>query len=202
MALLTAAEARLLIPQLTNDDANLTTMIDRAEGAIASWCRWPKPDGVGRPMLEQSTYTFYLNGPAFADFLRLDLPMRPVQSITSIHDDPDRDYGAGELVPASDYDLDADAGEVFLRPESSHGWSRARRAIRVVGVFGLNEADDVEDIKQAIAMLVKHWWDLRHTQGVASATQAGQSQTRREEPLPAAVRQLAGRLRLWGSEIA
>jgi len=192
----------LYVPQLTQDDSTLGTLIDRAEGALAMWLRWPIPDGFGRPTLEQQTYTFFLNGPAYADFMRLDLPIRPIQSITSIHDDPDRVYGADTLVAASDYEVDKNKGEIFLLPQATHSWNHARRTIKVVCDCGLVESQDVEVAKQAIVMLVKHWWELRHTQGLASATQGGQSQARRSEALPVHVTQLVSHWRTWGAEVA
>lgn len=202
MAILSSAEALLYLPQLSSVGTSLDDFIARAEGQLAAWARWPIADGAGRPNLEQATYTFYLDGPAFADFMRLDLPIKPIQSITSIHDDPDREYGASTLVAASDYETDDDAGEIYLLPNASHSWNRARRTIRVIGVFGLNPADDHQDIKHGIALLAKHFWDLRHTQGNASVTQGPQSRTRREEGLPVQVKQAVARLRMWGAEIA
>jgi hypothetical protein len=198
MALLTPAEAREMIPALTNDDALLTTFIARAEQMLAKWCRFPAADAASAPQLEQQTYTMYLSGPSVLDRSRLFLPVRPVQSITTIHDDADRAFGASTLVPATDYELDATDGNVYLLPGATTAWSIGTRSIKVVAVCGIDPASTAVDVvKQAIASLTKHIWDLRHIQGNQGATQGGSTQNRREETIPATVRQMVSHLRMY-----
>lgn len=184
-----------MIPGLSADDTRLATFIARAETLIAGWCRWPVAVAGGAPQLESTTYTFFLDGSVVGDASRLDLPMRPIVSVTSVHDDPNRIYPAADLVPSADYEVEQIKGQIDLLPLSTHAWSGSRRSIRVIAVCGIATAQ--EDLKQAIAAQTKHLWDSRHTQGTVSSTQGGQSQTRKPEVIPQSVRQMVSHLRLW-----
>jgi len=171
VALLTATEARLLIPGLASgsDDAKLDVLIARAEEALALFCHFPAGSS-----LSAATYTIYLDGPAPGFATELKLPIRPIVSIASIHDDPDWGYAAADLVASSEYIVNLAAGRVHLIPSSSHGWTTARRAIRVVADLGITIASDA--VKQAIAEVVQANWGKRHTAGKASIAQGGSNQ--------------------------
>jgi len=188
MALLTAAQARLYVPGLSGDDANLATMIDRADSMLAVYCGYPAPDS-GSPTMEDTTYTVYLDGPSPTEPRKLALPVRPVQSITTIHDDLSGtwDYGSGDLVASSDYVLDSQTGAVWLRPDAAHGgWGTSPRGIKVVMVAGY--ATIPSWLQHAAGMLVSHMWQMRHTGGMQATSAAGRSETLRPETIPDQVR--------------
>lgn len=85
-------------------DIELLRLIPAVDGFIELYCNRP---------LEQATLTEYQSARAGQTCLRLH--RYPVASITSIHDDPLRSYGAGTLLAANSYVLtDADAGLVEL----------------------------------------------------------------------------------------
>lgn len=85
-------------------DAEIARLILVVDGFIEQYCN---------RVLEQSTVTEYHSTRAGQTTLRLR--QYPVASITSLHDDPDRVYGADTLLAASDYALtDAKAGIVQL----------------------------------------------------------------------------------------
>lgn len=85
-------------------DAELLRLIPAVDGFIASYCN---------RALEQATVTETHSGRSGQTTLRLR--RYPVASITSMHDDVDRVYGAATLIEASDYVLtDAQAGLVQL----------------------------------------------------------------------------------------
>lgn len=202
MTLPTAAVVRANgIPQLgssTSEDANLTTLIARADSVLASWCGFPGVDGSTAPTLEASTYTHYLSGPMERDERVLLLPVRPVTSVTSIHDDTDRDwsYGASDLVDSGDYTLDEVEGRVYLHTDSAHGsWRRGLRQIKVIYVAGYDTGADAR-ITQGITALVAHWWQQRNTPGMESVTLTDTTITTLAPEIPAHVREIMWPVRL------
>lgn len=182
MALMTAAEVRTYLPGLTGtgEDTVLDTLITRAEHALAAFCRWPAASSTAAPKLEQQTYTLYLDGPDDPDdpelSRELSLMLRPIISVTSIHDDPDRGYGSSYLVSSDSYEIDKRGGRILLLPSASHEWSVARRAIKVVAVCGLTTGSIPEAVKEAVAWTVKAALRQRASEGRTSLTQGGQSQ--------------------------
>lgn len=197
MPILTAAEARLHIPELQGNDtvdADIDTIIARADALIATWLGFPPATAAGSPTLLTATYTVYLDGPSPEHDRLIWLPVKPVQSVTTIHDDVEWSYGASTLVAAGDYTEILADGEVILNPTGSHSWSRARRAIKVV--FEGGWASVPPDVKQAAILFVRHLYDLKHRQGLASSTKQGATQAHRDEQLPAVVRQMLSVRRL------
>ena len=171
MAIMTAAEARLYIRGITGtgEDSNIESLIARADALIAGYIGLPSPTVGGNPTLEDSTHTIYLDGPGSQ---YLQLPFLPVQSITSIHDSDERDYGTLDLVAASDYDLYGDEGLVRLKDDSAHGtFSDIKRAIKVVAVIGWTTVPQA--IKHAAALQVAHWFQGRDHVGRTSVAQGG-----------------------------
>jgi hypothetical protein len=188
-------------------DATLDALIAEADAALAGWCGFPEHTAGAARTLESSTYVQYLDGPSAQSSRRLDLLVRPVASVTSLHDDKDGDwaYGASDLVDPGEYVLDGIQGQIFLRPGSSHGgWSRGgpgSRAIRVEVVAGFDTGSHPV-CRRGIGALVKHWYDLRQTQGRASSTTQGNSEGRREETIPDHIKQIMWSIRLPEAEYA
>ena len=195
MASLTAEQARFYIPGLTGTDSDtrLNTLVTRADAAIAKWLGYPSTSAGASPTFEDATYTWY-TGVGAARLLCLDaqtlqLPAWPLVSVTSIYDDPDRDYGASTLVDSGDYDTFDDEGLIVLRPDATHAaWSTSRAAIKATVVVGFETPDDV--LMQGCGMTIKHWWDLRKKQGRTNASKRGGSAGNTPETLPDAVREL------------
>jgi hypothetical protein len=71
-----------------------------------------------------AAYTEYHNGRGL-DYIPVRNP--PINSVTSIHDDPDRDYTAAYLVDSDDYVIDA--SEMFIQADGitfSKGWKNIK----------------------------------------------------------------------------
>jgi len=201
MALITAVQARLHIPSLTGDtrDADLDVIIARVVAALASWCGWPPAVYSGSPSFETATYTVYLDGPVDDAVREIQLPVCPVQSITTIHDDPDWGYSSTYLVASGDYTLEEESGRVLLNPTSGEAWSASRRSIKAVFIAGWDTAPD--DLALALCLGVKHVWDLMPRQGKESTTAQGKTDSYRVENWPAVIRQLMTRFRVEGAFI-
>lgn len=172
MTLPTAAVIRTsAIPELgsnSGEDSNLDTLIARADAVLAGWCGIPAASASVDPTFEATTFTHYLDGPSILDPRALILPLRPVASVTSIHDDTDRDwdYATDDLVDSGDYTLDGVEGKVYLHHDSTHGeWGAGPRRLKVIYSSGYNSGADAR-ITQAIGILVAHWWRSRPRLGL------------------------------------
>lgn len=87
---------------VTDDDTFIQNLITRVSDDIEKEC--------GRTFAD-ATYTEYRSGDSTGLLL---LDQYPINSITSIHDDIDRDYGADCLIDADDYSYYSDSGIVEL----------------------------------------------------------------------------------------
>ncbi len=207
MALITATEAKVLLPGLTGSsaDTSLDTMISRAGSALAAYCGFPHVGAAG-PTLEQTTYTMFLHGPDDGDPAPvLPLPLRPVISITSVHDDTDRAYGSStELAEASHFSVDKTGGRLVLLGSSTHAWSSGFEAIKVVGVFGLTTGSIPEQVKHAVCETVQANWHKRHMANTAQVGVAGDTFTPNNAPLfvPPSARELIGPWVLWERKLS
>ena len=160
-------------------DALLTTLVSAASDAIEAYC--------GRAFAA-ADHTEYLdgddNGVRRSDLL---LQHYPILSVTSIHDDPDRDWSDGDLVNSDDYTFYADEGRVVLDSGSFH---TGRRSVKVVYRAGYEAIPD--DLQQACAILTAAWFN-RGRQGGDGLSGEGLGQYRADydtNAWPAAARQL------------
>ncbi len=177
----------------TGEDTKITDLIAAADKALAKWAGWPAQAG---PTFESATYTLFFDGPDVTVPRRLSLPVYPVASITSIHDDTDasEDYGTSDLVDSGDYTPAAPAdGEIYLKHSSTHGaWSvgdRGSRRIKVVVVAGYDVGAD-EALTAAIGLMVAHLWRTRDTIGRQSSSAAGRAESSDSNPIPREIRVL------------
>ena len=203
MALITAAEARAYLPGLTGttEDTSLAVFITRASSLIAEYLGWPPATSGADPTIEDATYTLYSGrGRAVVgvvDSSVLRLPVRPLVSVTSVYDDPDRVYGSGQLIASADYDVEKEDGEIILLPTAGHSWSTGMAAIRVICVAGYETVPTWA--AHAAGLMTHHLWDLRHTQGRQSVGQGGVSLSLTPETMPEVVREVLSGYRILGA---
>jgi len=165
VALITATEARVLLPSLTSGsaDSDLDTYITRAGQALAKWCAFPTDGGAST--LEQATYTMYLSCPDVLNPLILQLPVRPIISVSSVNVDVNREYNASTaLTEGVDFVVDKEQGRLVLTGSTSNYWTSSFEAIRVVADAGLATVPEI--VKQACALTVKANWDKRQMQNL------------------------------------
>lgn len=110
--------------------------------------------------LEVSTYTVYLDGTGTDSIF---LPVYPIVSITSIHVDPDRVYGADTLLSTDDYIYYSETGEIS---RTGYGYfSKGKQIIKVVYVGGYTTSgtsitlpkDLQKAAKDQVKFLFKKW---------------------------------------------
>lgn len=197
MASLTAAEAREAIPGLTGttQDTAIETIVGRVDALIAKYLGFQPPSAAANPSFETSTLIRYLDGPMFDDPGALALGVYPVQSVTSIYDDPTRGYAADTLVDSDDYTLDGQTGIVWLSPTGAHGsWSKGKRAIKATIVAGW--ATVPKAIKEAAIREVAARWRWRNipttTQNSSKGSASNSTRPPENDLLPESKVALAG----------
>lgn len=209
MALCTAAQARLHIPSLTStgEDTNLDALITRADALFANWCGYPSVVAVSPTFgvvasMEDTTYVVYngLGGRVrVLDSRHLRCDIWPVISVTSVYDDTTEAYGTA--VTSTTYTLiDGNQGLIAYNANSGAAWANPEsplvRNIKLTVVAGWVTIP--ADLIEATCLQVKHWWDLRHTQGRTNVSVGAGSAGLRDETMPAAVRELLAPYRLPG----
>ncbi len=172
MALATAAQVRALAPSLSSaDDSTITTLLARIDAAFARYCLHPQPDS-GAQTMEAATYTVF---PGRYDLGLEDdanvavLPTPPILSITSVHVDPEQDYGDDTLLAASEYVKNERRIELLV--DATHSWSLAHRANKVVVSAGHTIANHPTLTDAAIVQCI-------HVIGNTSAAGSTSTQTR------------------------
>lgn len=174
MPMVTVSTLKQYLPEITGDTANtdLEALLDRVEAATARYMGWGKPDTLASPRMLSTTYTFYLDGPTNTNPQVLQLPMRPVQSITSIHSDIDRQYGSATLIDSATYTLDQYKGQVILNPITATDiFERGYRAIKVVCQAGYANSYLPADLEHGICVWASQLHRNKATQGKESITQ-------------------------------
>jgi len=174
MPMVTVTTLKQYLPEVTGDAANtdLEALLDRVEAATARYMGWRKPDNLASPRMLASTHTFYLDGPTNENPQVLQLPMRPVQSIASIHSDVDRQYGSDTLIDAATYSLDKYLGQVILDPITATDYfERGFRSIKVVCEAGYANSELPNDLEHGICVWASQLHRNKATQGKDSITQ-------------------------------
>ncbi len=171
----------------TAHDAELTRLIAVVDQFCLEYCN---------RKLEQATWTEYHSLRAGQPSFLLKNP--PVASITTLHDDPDRVYGAGTLLTANtDYVLeDEDAGIVRFDEYETPGGIRNLKAVYVGGfAAGSAELKLLEQAAIELAWLTRDLGD-KALLGIQSKSIADGSVTQYQRSRLDAVREILDRYRL------
>lgn len=155
MPLVSAATLREYLPEITGTDADteLNNLIKRVESSIANYLGFIPSDSSNSAVLDSSTYTVYLDGPMKFDGQVLQLPIRPLVSVTTVHSDPDLVYGSSTLISDSDYHLDKENSRIIINPTAPASYDTGFRNIKVVFVAGFDNTDPPNDLVHAICLL-------------------------------------------------
>ena len=151
----------------STDDSLLSLLQDSADAWIANY--------TGRDFAG-GTYTEYF--PGHAEFLHL--ANFPVASITSVKVDPSETFGADTAIDSSSYALHSERGVIqskvgpFVSSDRRPGlvnsetanWTASPRAVQVV--YATATGNVPNDVKEAYAQLVGHWYRQVKTQVAAN----------------------------------
>jgi len=169
MALVTTDLLKEYLPEVSGSgaDTQLENILDRVESRIARFLGYPAPDGSNTTTLAVSTYTLYIDSYWYDDITVLQLPIKPVVSISSIHADPDRKYGADTEVNSNEFEIDKQQGLLIIKPETSTvGFTKSYRVNKVVGTFGFTLFH--LDLIHAVCVYASHLYRAKSSQGKKS----------------------------------
>jgi len=141
--LLTSKEVKKYFKIESDDyDDILSLLIDDVSGQIISYC--------GKEFITKE-FTEYHDGGLKQD---INLANYPIHSVTSLHDDADHDYDAGDLVTSTDYRIYYDHGQIKLTGDATT-FANGDQNVKVVYWAGysrflvIDEANNYIDIKEA-----------------------------------------------------
>lgn len=194
MPLVSAATLREYLPEIGDNasvDTELNSLIARVEAAIARYLGFPPPASSSSfTTLDESTYTLYLDGPTFTDRMVLQLPVKPIVSVTSVYSDIERKYESGSLLTLSNIDIDSVNGRLIIKPYTSTAFDRGFRAIKITFVAGYNTASPPVDLVHAICVLCSSLQRAKKTQGKENISIQGTAIKLSPRTLPAEVREI------------
>ena len=193
MALVSVAYLKEYLPELTGSslDTELTRMILRTEAAIARYLGFPLYDSGTSPTLDQNTYTLYLDGPKYTQSTVIQLPIKPLVSVTSVHSDVNLKYGSATLIPSASYEIDKQNSRIYLIPEDmTLAFDRGYRALKVICSAGYNTSTPPDDLVQAILVWCSALQRQKASQGKDSITQRGSTVKLSPRHMPTEVREL------------
>lgn len=179
------------LPELTGTtaDTELTNLISRAESALALHLGFPVYDGGTLRALDVQTYTVYIDKAMDSLPDVLQLPFRPVVSITSVHADTEREYGSETEIAAAEYELDKENARLVLKPRvASNGFSSGYRSNKVVLTAGWSAAP--KDLEHAVCVYCTALHRAKSSQGKKSLNQRGASTVYDPRTLPEEVKQI------------
>ena len=120
----------------------------------------------------------------------LSLKLFPITSITSIHEDADRDFDSGSLVDSTEYYADTERSLVIRKASwrrevtGNYGlnkWLQGLNIIKVVYNGGYTVTDGVTgvpaDLQRLVAQQVAYLYDRRRSLGMSSASGGEGSQS-------------------------
>lgn len=125
---------------------------------------------------ESAQFTEYYDAEKYCS--KIFLRNYPVISIVSIHDDPDWEWGSGDLIDSTDYRCDLEKGIVHLDGYFSWG----AQSVQVIYVAGYDKATLPEGIMQTWLRQIAHWYmDSKNSDwAIQAKTQPGGSVSRKE----------------------
>ena len=191
MALVTTDILKEYLPEITGtgSDTELSNLLDRVEATIARWLGFPAPDASNTPTLAVTTYTLYIDSYWIDDISVLQLPLKPVVTITSVHADPDREYTADTEVNSDEYEIDKQQGLLIIKPDTSTvGFTKGYRANRVIGTFGFTLYH--RDLVHAVCVYASQLHRAKSSQGKKSQTVRQATTTYSPNTIPLEVKEI------------
>ena len=129
------------------------------------------------------------------DPLVLQLPIRPIVSLTSIYSDPDRKYEASSELDKDNIELDKANGRLIIKPTTSTSFDSGYRAIKVTLDAGYDDSSPPTDLVHAICVWTSQLHRAKQTQGKESISQGGQSVSLSMKSMPWEVKEILFRFR-------
>tara|TARA_R110002020_G_scaffold196399_7_gene397405 strand:+ start:1606 stop:2214 length:609 start_codon:yes stop_codon:yes gene_type:complete len=191
MPLVTTDILKEYLPEVTGtgSDTELSDLLDRVEANVARFLGFPAPDSSVTKTLAVATYTMYIDSYWTDNISVLQLPIRPVVTITSVHADPDRVYGADTEVNAAEYEIDKQEGLLIIKTNTSTvGFTNAYRGNKVVGTFGFTLFH--KDLVHAVCVYASQLHRAKSSQGKKSNALRGATTSYLPNTIPQEVKEI------------
>ena len=202
MAIVGLSTLKEYLPELsgsTGADTELTNLLVRVESVVARYLGYPSFDGSLKPVLDQQTYTVYVDSPTRYDLYTLQLSIAPIVSITSIHADSGRQYSSSSLIDSSTYSFSSSLGRVFLNPNTAtQVFDDGYRANKVILVSGYTSGTAPDDLIHAICVWASQLHRNKATQGKDSISQSNSTVKISAKSMPYEIKEYLNVLRLPG----
>ena len=173
-----------ILSDVTAYDNILDTFVTVVDDVVENYCHRRFAD---------TTYTEYYDGQS--NQRRLCLRNYPIISVTSIHDDPNRDYDSGTLIDADDYTFETGADSNGI--VSLHGTSLGRGIRNVKAVYRAGYASIPTPLTQAANMIVASVYNRRKALGTSGGSLASLSSSLATGFLPDAAKFVLDRYKKW-----
>lgn len=182
------------IGQNTGSDTELQNMLDRVEAVVAEYLGFPKPSSsTSTAQLSATTYTLYFDGPSHGDPTVLQLNIKPINSLTSVHSDVLRVYGSDTALTIGNIDIDSVNGRLIIRPSKPDTFYKGYRANKVVCNAGYQTAPPA--LEHAICVLCSHLQRAKQSQGKETMALAGISINLSSRVIPEEAKQVLWQFR-------
>lgn len=191
MPLVTTDILKEYLPEVTGtgSDTELSDLLDRVESTIARWLGFPSPDSSNTPTLAVTTYTLYIDSYWIDNINVLQLPLRPIVTITSVHADPERKYTADTEVNSDEFEIDKQQGLLIIKPDTSTvGFTKSYRGNRVIGTFGFTLYH--KDVVHAVCVYASQLHRAKTSQGKKSQTVRGATTSYMPNTIPPEVKEI------------
>lgn len=165
----------------TGQDVLLQDLIKRLSAWVEQYCD---------RKFAKATYTEQHDGDS-TDLLTVT--HWPIVSVASLHDDPDRVFGAGTLIAPADYVIYKDQGRIQL-----DGLIFARGLQNVKVTYDAGYAEIPPDLQQAVCELIADRFRNKEHQGLRSLSVGAYSVAFTESELPEEVRAVLNSYRRIG----
>jgi hypothetical protein len=204
MAIVSVATLKEYLPEISGSaaDTDLSNLIERTESAIARFLGFPVITHSGKytASLDSASYTLYLDGPDYTDNYVLNIPVRPVTAIASIHSDINQEYGSDTLIDASTYSFDVYLGRVYLSmTDATDTFDRGFRAIKIVCTAGWTSSTAPPDLVHSICVWASQLQRNKPVQGKETTSQRSGSVNISPKVMPPEVKQMLGPMRNFGA---
>ena len=192
MSLVSVSNLKEYLPEIQGSslDADLSSLISRVESFVARYLGFPLADGNTSYTLDQATYTVYADNPMYELSYVLQLPIKPVVSLTSIHSDVDREYGSTTSIDLSKTTTDKENGRVILNDDSTDTFDTGYRANKIVGSFGFSTSSPPHDLVHALCVYCAHLQRAKNSQGNNSITQRNSTVSLSPRTMPIEVKEI------------
>lgn len=192
MSLVSVATLKEYLPEISGNtiDTELSSLITRVEQLVARYLGFIPPNNSVNLTLDEATYTVYVDRPLLSEDYVLQLPIKPLVSISSVHSDVNRVYGSNTLLDDTKYTIDKVNSRIVLDDTSPDTFDSGYQATKIVGNFGYDTSSPPADLVHAICVWCAHLQRAKSSQGNQSITQRNSTISLSPRTMPPEVREI------------